>query len=49
MSVLLLAVFAVLLITASLALRRLAVPATGRLVHHAAPHKLPSTRHHAHA
>ncbi|MYR42752.1 hypothetical protein [Streptomyces sp. SID5910] len=48
-SVLLLAVFAVLLVTASLALRRLAVPATGRPVHHAAPHKLPSTRRHAHA
>ncbi|MGG8613916.1 hypothetical protein ACQ9BI_37845 [Streptomyces lividans] len=49
MSVLLLAVFAVLLVTASLALRRLAVPATGRPVHHAAPHKLPSIRRHAHA
>ncbi|MET9957232.1 hypothetical protein ABZ135_37545 [Streptomyces sp. NPDC006339] len=48
-SVLLLAVFAVLLVTASLALRRLAVPATGRPVHHAAPHKLPSTHRHAHA
>ncbi|MEU1472592.1 hypothetical protein ABZ434_30795 [Streptomyces sp. NPDC005761] len=48
-SVLLLAVFAVLLVTASLALRHLAVPATGRPVHHAVPHKLPSTRHHAHA
>ncbi|GGW96638.1 hypothetical protein GCM10010297_18150 [Streptomyces malachitofuscus] len=48
-SVLLLAVFAVLLVTASLALRRLAGPATGRPVHHAAPHKLPSTRRHAHA
>ncbi len=48
-SVLLLAVFAVLLVTASLALRRLAVPATGRPVHHAAPHKLPGTRRHAHA
>ncbi|WKX23619.1 MULTISPECIES: hypothetical protein [unclassified Streptomyces] len=48
-SVLLLAVFTVLLVTASLALRRLAVPATGRPAHHAAPHKLPSTRRHAHA
>ncbi|MFG3111823.1 hypothetical protein [Streptomyces tendae] len=46
-SVLLLAAFTVLLVTASLALRRLAVPATGRPVHHAAPHKLPSTRRHA--
>ncbi|MFD5451365.1 hypothetical protein ACWDTR_33520 [Streptomyces sp. NPDC003470] len=48
-SVLLLAVFTALLITASLALRRFAVPATGRPVHHAAPHKLPGTRRHAHA
>jgi uncharacterized membrane protein len=48
-SVVLLAVFTVLLVTASLALRRLAVPATGRPVHHAAQHKLPSTRRHAHA
>ncbi|MER6169231.1 hypothetical protein [Streptomyces violaceorubidus] len=48
-SVLLLAVFAVLLVTVSLALRRLAVPASGRPVHHAAPHKLPSTRRHVHA
>lgn len=48
-SVRLLAVFAVLLTTASLALRRLAVPAMGRPVHHAAPHKLPSTRRHVHA
>lgn len=47
-SVLLLAVFTALLVTASLALRRLAVPATGRPVHHA-PHKLPSIRPHAHA
>lgn len=46
-SVLLLAVFTVLLVTASLARRRLAVPATGRPVHHAAPHRLPSTRRHA--
>ncbi|GGS15016.1 MULTISPECIES: hypothetical protein [Streptomyces] len=45
-SILLLAVFAVLLATASLALRRLAVPTTGRPVHHAAPHKL-NTRSHA--
>ncbi|MFD4350723.1 hypothetical protein ACFWQ6_38655 [Streptomyces coelicoflavus] len=43
-SVLLLAVFTVLLVTASLA-----VPTTGRPVHHTAPHKLPSTRRHAHA
>ena len=48
-SVLLLAVFAALLVTASLALQCLAVPATGRPVHHAAPHRLPSTRRHAHA
>ncbi|MEV5514336.1 hypothetical protein AB0L50_15625 [Streptomyces flaveolus] len=48
-SVLLLAVFTALLVTASLSLRRLAVPATGRPVHHAAPHKLPSTHRHAHA
>ncbi|MFF9498036.1 hypothetical protein [Streptomyces flaveolus] len=48
-SVLLLAVFTALLVTASLALRRLAVPATGRPVHHAAPHKLSSTHRHAHA
>ncbi|MFJ6074022.1 hypothetical protein ACIQFU_24825 [Streptomyces sp. NPDC093065] len=48
-SVLLLTVFTVLLITASLALRRLAVPAAGRPVHHAAPHKLSSIRRHAHA
>lgn len=48
-SVLLLAVFTVLLVTASLALRRLAVPAAGRPAHHAAPPKLPSTRRHAHA
>ncbi|MFE1591076.1 hypothetical protein ACFW6Q_36000 [Streptomyces sp. NPDC058737] len=46
-SVLLLAVFTVLLVTASLALRRLAVPATGRPVHHTAPHRPPSTRRHA--
>ncbi|WP_121745157.1 hypothetical protein [Streptomyces sp. E2N166] len=48
-SVLLLAVFTVLLVTASLSLRRLSVPATGRPVHHAAPHKAPGTRRHAHA
>ncbi|PWI46218.1 hypothetical protein [Streptomyces sp. ICBB 8177] len=42
-SVLLLAVFTGLLATASLSLRRLAVPA-----HHAAPHKAAHTRH-AHA
>lgn len=48
-SALLLAVFAALLVTATLALRRLAIPTTGRPAHHAAPHKLPSTRRHAHA
>ncbi|MER7193869.1 hypothetical protein [Streptomyces flaveolus] len=48
-SVLFLAVFTALLVTASLSLRRLAVPATGRPVHHAAPHKRPSTQRHAHA
>ncbi|MFD9244549.1 hypothetical protein ACFV0D_21980 [Streptomyces sp. NPDC059556] len=48
-SILLLAVFTALLATASLSLRRLTVPATGQPVHHAAPHKLPSTRRHAHA
>ncbi|MFD9028287.1 hypothetical protein [Streptomyces parvulus] len=48
-SVLLLAVFTALIVTASLALRRLAVPATGRPVHHAAPHKLSSIGAHAHA
>ncbi|CAL9278346.1 hypothetical protein SUDANB5_06877 (plasmid) [Streptomyces sp. SudanB5_2050] len=48
-SILLLTVFTVLLVTASLALRRLAVPATGRPMHHAARHKLLSTRPHAHA
>ncbi|WP_073969389.1 MFS transporter [Streptomyces sp. CB02460] len=42
-------VFTVLLVTAILAERRLAVPATGRPAHHAAPHKLPGTRNHAHA
>ncbi|MEU6370300.1 hypothetical protein ABZ876_32410 [Streptomyces sp. NPDC046931] len=47
-SVLLLAVFTALLATAGLALRRLAVPPTGRPAHHAAPHKAASTRH-AHA
>ncbi|GAA2610171.1 MULTISPECIES: hypothetical protein [Streptomyces] len=46
-SVLLLAVFTVLLATASLSLRGLAAPATGRPVHHAAPHKTPSVHHHA--
>lgn len=46
-SVLLLAVFTVLLATASLSLRRLAVPATGRPAHYAAPHKAPATRRHA--
>ncbi|MEV7129626.1 hypothetical protein [Streptomyces sp. NPDC093260] len=48
-SVLLVAVFTVLLVTASLSLRRLAAPATGRPVHHAAPYKLPSTRRPTHA
>ncbi|MFF5506487.1 hypothetical protein [Streptomyces roseolus] len=48
-SVLLLAVFAVLLVTSTLALRHLVIPASGRPVHHAAPRKLPSTRPHAHA
>ncbi|MFB6791889.1 hypothetical protein ACFCWT_35090 [Streptomyces olivaceus] len=46
-SVLLLAAFIALLTTASLSLRRLAVPATGRPAHHAAPHKAPATRRHA--
>lgn len=48
-SVLLLAVFTVLAVTASLSLRRLAVPATGRPVHHAAPNKVSGAHHHAHA
>ncbi|MBQ1095431.1 hypothetical protein KBY55_04835 [Streptomyces sp. b94] len=48
-SVLLLTVFTVLLVTASVSLRRLAVPGTGRPVHHAASHKAPDTRRHAHA
>ncbi|MGC0380058.1 hypothetical protein [Streptomyces sp. SAI-129] len=46
-SVLLLAVFTALLVTASLSLRRLAVPAAGRPAHHAAPHQAPATRRHA--
>ncbi|MFE1050192.1 hypothetical protein ACFW5S_31270 [Streptomyces olivaceus] len=46
-SVLLLAAFITLLATASLSLRRLAVPATGRPAHHAAPHKTPATRQQA--
>ncbi|MYS70702.1 hypothetical protein GTY88_09710 [Streptomyces sp. SID5926] len=46
-SVLLLAVFTALLATASLSLRRLAVPATGRPAHHAAPHQVPATSRHA--
>nr|WP_229891855.1 hypothetical protein [Streptomyces lavendofoliae] len=45
-SVLLLAVFTVLLATASLSLRRLTVPAPGRPVHHAAPHKAPGAGRH---
>ncbi|MEU6371225.1 hypothetical protein ABZ876_37485 [Streptomyces sp. NPDC046931] len=54
-SVLLLAVFTGLLATAGLTLRRLAVPATGRPAHHAAPHKTANLHHkaagtrHAHA
>ncbi|NEC63432.1 hypothetical protein [Streptomyces sp. SID9727] len=48
-SVLLLAVFTALLATATLAQRRLPIPATGRPAHHAAPHKLPGTSRHAHA
>ncbi|MGW0226408.1 hypothetical protein [Streptomyces tendae] len=48
-SVLLLAVCTALLVTASLALRHLAVPATDRPVDHAAPRKLSSIRPHAHA
>ncbi|MET7276419.1 hypothetical protein ABZS59_35480 [Streptomyces flaveolus] len=48
-SVLLMAVFTALLVTASLSLRSLAVPATGRPVHHAAPNKPSSTHRHAHA
>ncbi|MEV6839040.1 hypothetical protein AB0N17_31775 [Streptomyces sp. NPDC051133] len=47
-SVLLLAVFTGLLVTAGLSLRRLAVPATGRPVHHAASPKAARTRN-AHA
>ena len=47
-SVLLLAVFTGLLVTAGVSLRRLAVPATGRPAHHAASRKAASTRH-AHA
>ncbi|MFE2512989.1 hypothetical protein [Streptomyces naganishii] len=47
-SVLLLTVFTGLLTTATLSLRRLAVPPTGRPAHHAAPHKMARTRH-AHA
>ncbi|MEV7502694.1 hypothetical protein [Streptomyces sp. NPDC093018] len=43
-SVLLLAVFTALLVTASLSLRRLAVPATGRPAHHAAPHRTTGSR-----
>lgn len=46
-SVLLLAVFTALFVTASVSLRRIAVPATGRPVHHAAPHAVSSTRRHA--
>ncbi|CAL9619636.1 hypothetical protein SUDANB58_05804 (plasmid) [Streptomyces sp. enrichment culture] len=48
-SVLLLVVFTSLLVAASLSLRRLAVPATGRPVHHAATHKRLSAGRHAHA
>ncbi|GAA2495158.1 MULTISPECIES: hypothetical protein [Actinomycetes] len=44
-SVLLLAVFTALLVTAGLSLRRLAVPATGRPAHHAAPHRATGSRH----
>ncbi|MFG3016172.1 hypothetical protein ACGFZB_38140 [Streptomyces cinerochromogenes] len=47
-SVLLLAVFIGLLVTAALSLRRLGVPATGRPAHHAASNKAASPRH-AHA
>ncbi|MEU9446178.1 hypothetical protein AB0D42_36040 [Streptomyces sp. NPDC048304] len=47
-SALLLAVFTGLLVTASLSLRRLAVPVTGRPAHHAASHRTTTTRH-AHA
>ena len=47
-SVLLLAVFTGLLVTAGLTLRRLPVPQTGRPAHPAAPHKAASSRH-AHA
>ncbi|MFG3363188.1 hypothetical protein [Streptomyces griseofuscus] len=46
-SVVLLAVFTALLVTAGLSLRRLAVPATGRPAHHAAPHRAASSRAHA--
>lgn len=46
--VLLLAVFAALFVTASVALRRLAVPATaGRPQRHAAPSTVPNTGRHA--
>lgn len=48
-SVLFLAVFTVLLVTANLSLRRLAVLTTRRPVHHAAPNKAPDARCHAHA
>ncbi|MEU5794739.1 MULTISPECIES: hypothetical protein [unclassified Streptomyces] len=44
-SVLLLGVFTALLVTAGLSLRRLAVPATGRPAHHAAPHGTANSRH----
>ncbi|OAH15979.1 hypothetical protein [Streptomyces jeddahensis] len=47
-SVLLLTVFTSLLTTATLSLRRLAVPPTGRPAHHPASHKAANTRH-AHA
>ncbi|MFY4722943.1 hypothetical protein [Streptomyces sp. LaBMicrA B280] len=47
-AVLLLTVFTALLVTAGLSLRRLAVPATGRPAHHAAPHRTTGS-HHAHA
>ncbi|MFE4547259.1 hypothetical protein [Streptomyces sp. NPDC056785] len=47
-SVLLLAVFTTLLVTAGLSLRRLTVPPTGRPAHHTASNKAASTRH-AHA
>ncbi|MFE5300393.1 hypothetical protein [Streptomyces sp. NPDC056632] len=44
-SVLLLALFTALLLTADLSLRRLTAPTTGRPAHHAAPRKTAHPRH----